>query len=33
MEHVRILEALDFHDMKISLKAHDVPLTIAPTGS
>lgn len=28
MEHVRILEALDFHDMKISLKAHDVPLTI-----
>ena len=29
MEHVRILEALDFHDMKISLKAHDVPLTLA----
>lgn len=29
MEHVCILEALDFHDMKISLKAHDVPLTIA----
>lgn len=29
MEHVRILEVLDFHDMKISLKAHDVPLTIA----
>ena len=29
MEHVRILEALDFHDMQISLKAHDVPLTIA----
>ena len=29
MEHVRILEALDFHDMKISLKEHDVPLTIA----
>ena len=29
MEHVRILEALDFHDMKISLKAHDVPLKIA----
>ena len=29
MEHVRILEAQDFHDMKISLKAHDVPLTIA----
>ena len=29
MQHVRILEALDFHDMKISLKAHDVPLTLA----
>ena len=29
MEHVRILEALDFRDMKISLKAHDVPMTIA----
>ena len=29
MEHVRILEELDFHDMKISLKAHDVPLTLA----
>ncbi len=29
LEHVRILEALDFHDMKISLKAHDVPLTLA----
>ena len=28
LEHVRILEAQDFHDMKISLKAHDVPLTI-----
>lgn len=28
MEHVRILEKLDFHDIKISLKAHDVPLTI-----
>lgn len=28
MEHVRILEAQDFYDMKISLKAHDVPLTI-----
>ncbi|MBR4695154.1 MAG: flavodoxin-dependent (E)-4-hydroxy-3-methylbut-2-enyl-diphosphate synthase, partial [Selenomonadaceae bacterium] len=24
----RILEALDFYDMKISLKAHDVPLTL-----
>ncbi len=29
LEHVRILEDLDFHDMKISLKAHDVPLTLA----
>ena len=29
MEHVRILEDLDFHDLKISLKAHDVPLTLA----
>ena len=29
MEHVRILEELDFYDMKISLKAHDVPLTLA----
>lgn len=29
MQHVRILEAQDFYDMKISLKAHDVPLTIA----
>ena len=29
MEHVKILEELDFFDMKISLKAHDVPLTLA----
>lgn len=29
LQHVRILEAQDFYDMKISLKAHDVPLTIA----
>jgi (E)-4-hydroxy-3-methylbut-2-enyl-diphosphate synthase len=29
MQHVRLLENLDFHDMKISLKAHDVTLTIA----
>ena len=29
MQHVHILEKLDFHDIKISLKAHDVPLTIA----
>lgn len=28
MEHVHILEKLDFHDIKISLKAHDVPLTL-----
>ena len=28
MEHVRILQKLDFHDIKISLKAHDVPLTL-----
>ena len=28
MQHVHILEKLDFHDIKISLKAHDVPLTI-----
>lgn len=28
LQHVRILEAMDFHDMKISLKAHDVPLTL-----
>ena len=29
MEHVKILEAEDFFDIKISLKAHDVPLTLA----
>ncbi len=29
MQHVKILEDLDFHDLKISLKAHDVPLTLA----
>ena len=29
IEHVKILEAEDFHDIKISLKAHDVPLTLA----
>lgn len=27
--HIRILENMDFYDMKISLKAHDVPTTIA----
>lgn len=29
MQHIRILESMDFYDMKISLKAHDVPMTIA----
>ena len=29
MQHVKILEELDFYDLKISLKAHDVPLTLA----
>ena len=29
LEHVRILEAEEFYDIKISLKAHDVPLTLA----
>ena len=29
LQHVRILEEQDFHDMKISLKAHDVPMTLA----
>lgn len=29
MQHIGILEKLDFYDTKISLKAHDVPLTIA----
>jgi (E)-4-hydroxy-3-methylbut-2-enyl-diphosphate synthase len=28
LQHVRILEELDFYDIKISLKAHDVPMTI-----
>ena len=28
MTHIRILEELDFTDIKISLKAHDVPMTI-----
>ena len=28
LQHVRILEEQGFYDMKISLKAHDVPLTI-----
>ena len=28
LQHVRILEAQGFYDMKISLKAHDVPLTL-----
>ena len=29
LEHVRLLENEGFYDMKISLKAHDVPLTLA----
>lgn len=29
MEHVHILEKQDFYDMKISLKTHDVPMTLA----
>lgn len=29
LEHVTILEAEEFFDIKISLKAHDVPLTLA----
>ena len=29
MEHVRVLEELDFYDMKISLQAHAGPLTLA----
>ena len=29
LEHIRSLERENFYDMKISLKAHDVPLTIA----
>jgi len=28
MEHIRILEDMDFHDIVISLKAHDVALTL-----
>ena len=27
--HIRILESMDYRNIKISLKAHDVPLTIA----
>ncbi|MEX5284328.1 flavodoxin-dependent (E)-4-hydroxy-3-methylbut-2-enyl-diphosphate synthase [Selenomonas sputigena] len=29
LEHVRLLEEQKFYDIKISLKAHDVPLTLA----
>ncbi|MDU2066571.1 MAG: flavodoxin-dependent (E)-4-hydroxy-3-methylbut-2-enyl-diphosphate synthase [Sporomusaceae bacterium] len=29
LEHIRLLEQEDFYDIKISLKAHDVPLTMA----
>ena len=28
LEHIRILEKLNFYDIKISLRAHDVPLTL-----
>ena len=28
LEHIRILEKLNFYDIKISLKEHDVPLTL-----
>lgn len=28
LQHVRILEELEFYEIKISLKAHDVPMTI-----
>ncbi|BDA09776.1 4-hydroxy-3-methylbut-2-en-1-yl diphosphate synthase (flavodoxin) [Megamonas funiformis] len=28
LEHIKILEKLNFYDIKISLKAHDVPLTL-----
>ncbi len=28
-QHIRILEQLDYRNIKVSLKAHDVPLTIA----
>ena len=28
LEHIRILEKINFYDIKISLKAHDVPLTL-----
>lgn len=28
MQHVRLLEDQDFHDIKISLKTHDVPMTL-----
>jgi len=29
LSHVRILEELDFHDIKISLKASNIPMTVA----
>ena len=28
MEHIRLLEELEYYDIKVSLKAHDVPLTL-----
>ena len=29
LQHIKLLEAEDFYDLKVSLKAHDVPLTLA----
>lgn len=29
LEHIHLLEEQDFYDIKVSLKAHDVPLTLA----
>jgi len=29
MSHIRILEALNFHDIKVSLKASNIPMTVA----
>jgi (E)-4-hydroxy-3-methylbut-2-enyl-diphosphate synthase len=29
LEHIKILEQLDFHDVKVSLKASDIPRTVA----
>jgi len=29
LSHIRILEALDFHDIKVSLKASNIPMTVS----